>query len=133
MLKRTFTYVDYDGVERTEDCYFNLNKAEVAEMELSFEGGLAKYLNKISEAKNGKAIMEKFKWLILKAYGEKSADGRRFMKSDEISRSFAETEMYNILFMELVTDAKKASDFVAAILPPVDADKPNIAAVPANN
>lgn len=132
MLKRTFTYKDYDGVERTEDCYFNLSKAEVAEMELTFEGGLAKYLNKIAEAKNGKAIMEKFKWLILKAYGEKSDDGRRFMKSEEISKAFEETEMYNILFMELITDAKKASDFVAAILPPVDKDKPNVAVVPAN-
>lgn len=132
MLKRTFTYKDYDGVERTEDCYFNLSKAEVAEMELTFEGGLARYLNKIAEAKNGKAIMEKFKWLILKAYGEKSDDGRRFMKSEEISKAFEETEMYNILFMELITDAKKASDFVAAILPPVDKDKPNVAVVPAN-
>lgn len=132
MLKRTFTYKDYDGVERTEDCYFNLSKAEVAEMELTFEGGLARYLNKIAEAKNGKAIMEKFKWLILKAYGEKSDDGRRFMKSEEISKAFEETEMYNILFMELITDAKKASDFVAAILPPVDSDKPNVAVVPAN-
>lgn len=132
MLKRTFTYKDYDGVERTEDCYFNLSKAEVSEMELTFEGGLAKYLNKIAEAKNGKAIMEKFKWLILKAYGEKSDDGRRFMKSEEISKAFEETEMYNILFMELITDAKKASDFVAAILPPVDKDKPNVAVVPAN-
>ena len=132
MLKRTFTYTDYDGVVRTEDGYFNLSQAEVAEMELTFEGGLAKYLNKIAEAKDGKAIMEKFKWLILKAYGEKSPDGRRFMKSEEISKAFEETEMYNILYMELITDAKKAADFVAAILPPVDKDKPNVAVVPAN-
>lgn len=132
MLKRTFTYKDYDDIERTEDCYFNLSKAEVAEMELTFEGGLGRYLNKIAEAKDGKAIMEKFKWIILKAYGEKSADGRRFMKSEEISKAFEETEMYNILFMELITDAKKAADFIAAILPPTDKDKPNVAVVPAN-
>lgn len=132
MLKRTFTYTDYDNIERTEDCYFNLSRAEVAEMELTFEGGLGRYLTKISEAKDGKAIMEKFKWIILKAYGEKSDDGRRFMKSEEISRAFAETEMYNMLFMELITDAKKASDFIAAILPPVDKDKPNVAVVPGN-
>ena len=132
MLRRSFTYTDYDGIERTEECYFNLNKAEVAEMEVTFEGGLARYLNKIVEAKNGKAIMEKFKWLILKAYAEKSDDGRRLVKSEELSKAFSETEMYNILFMELITDAKKAADFVAAILPPVDKDKPNVAVVSEN-
>lgn len=132
MLKRTFTYIGFDDIERTEDCYFNLSKAEVAEIEVTFEGGLSNYLNKIVAAKDGKAIMEKFKWLILKAYGEKSADGRRFMKSEEISKAFEETEMYNILFMELITDAKKAADFVAAILPPVDKDKPNVAVVSGN-
>lgn len=126
MLARVFTYTDYDGNERTETCHFNLNKAEVAEMELSFDGGLAKYLNKIAEAKDGKAIMEKFKWLILKAYGEKSNDGRRFQKSEEISKAFEETEMYNQLFMELITDAKKAAAFVEAILPKNDSDKPNL-------
>ena len=81
MLKKTFTYVDYNGVERTEDHYFNLSKAELMEMELSTTGGLAEMINKIVAAQDAPAIVKVFKDLVLKAYGQKSADGRRFVKS----------------------------------------------------
>ena len=88
MLKKTVTYVDYNGVERTEDFYFNLSKAEITEMELSVEGGLSKMLEDVVNSKDNKQILAVFKEIILKAYGEKSADGRRFMKSEEISKAF---------------------------------------------
>jgi hypothetical protein len=81
MLKKKITYVDFDGITRTEDFYFNLTKAEVTEMEMSTEGGLAKMLEKIVAAKDSKRIIEVFKDLILKAYGEKSPDGKRFIKN----------------------------------------------------
>lgn len=135
MLVRTFTYTDYDNVERTENAYFNLTRSEIAEMELSIDGGLARYLTKIAEAKDGKLIMEKFKWLILKSYGVKSDDGRRLMKNEELSKAFEETEMYNQLFMELITDAKAAAKFIEQVIPATDGDKPNVNVVsaPQNN
>lgn len=117
MLKKTMTYVDYDGNERTEDFYFNLTKAEVTEMELSHTGGMVKLLEKIIAEKDTKRIIEIFKDLILKAYGEKSADGKRFVKSKEISDAFAQTEAYSDLFMELATNADSAKDFVNGIIP----------------
>ena len=117
MLKKTVTYVDYNGVERTEDFYFNLTKAEVAEMEMSVQGGFSKMLEEIIASKDNVQIVNLFKQMVLKSYGEKSPDGRRFVKSDEIAQAFAQTEAYSEIFMELALDEKKAADFVNGILP----------------
>lgn len=117
MLKKTVNYVDYNGVERKEDFYFNLSKAEITEMELSVDGGLTQMIKGIIDAKDNKEIMKLFKGIILKAYGEKSADGKRFVKSEEISKAFSETEAYSELFIELLMDEQKAADFIKAILP----------------
>lgn len=117
MLKKTFTYVDYNGVERTEDHYFNLTKAELMEMELSTTGGLAEMINNIVAAQDAPAIVKIFKDLVLKAYGKKSPDGRRFIKSQELIDEFAQTEAYSQLFMELATDADAAAKFVNGIVP----------------
>ena len=117
MLKKTINYTDYNGMERKEDFYFNLNKAEVAEMELSTEGGLAEMIQKIVSSKDTPSIVKIFKDLILKAYGEKTPDGKRFVKSKELSDAFAQTEAYSELFMELGTDAEAAAAFVNGIMP----------------
>ena len=117
MLKKTITYHDYNGVEYTQDFYFNLSKAEIMEMELGTTGGLAEMITKIVAAQDAPAIIKIFKDLILKSYGEKSADGKRFIKSDEISTAFTQTEAYSELFMELATDAEAAAAFVNGIIP----------------
>lgn len=117
MLKKTITYTDYNGVSRTEDHYFNLTQAEIIEMEMSTNGGLAEMIQKIVAAKDAPAIIKVFKDLILKAYGEKSPDGKRFIKSDEIRTAFSQTEAYSQLFMELAFDDKKAAEFVNGIIP----------------
>lgn len=118
MLKKTITYTDYNGTTRKEDFYFNLTQAEVTELEVSVEGGLVEQINRIVAAQNGKVIIETFKDIILRAYGEKSPDGRRFIKNQEVRDAFAQTEAYSKLFMELATDAKAASEFVNGIVPP---------------
>ena len=120
MIKKTITYTDYNDIERTEDFYFNLSKAELMEMEMSTAGGMTEMINKIVASMDAPAIIKIFKDLILKAYGEKSADGKRFMKSEELSNSFAQTEAYSILFTELATDADKAAEFINGITPNVD-------------
>lgn len=117
MLKKTITYVDYNGVERTEDHYFNLSKAEIMELEMSTTGGLAEMIKKIVAAQDAPAIIKVFKDLVLKAYGEKSADGKRFVKSQEISTAFSQTEAYSQLFMELATNAEEAANFINGIVP----------------
>jgi len=117
MLKKTIKYTDYDGNEREETFYFNLSKAEVAELELSVEGGLVKQIEKIVEEQDGRRIIEMFKDIILKSYGEKSPDGKRFVKSKELREAFSQTEAYSELFMELATDANAAAAFVNGITP----------------
>lgn len=119
MLKKTVVYVDYDGNERTETFYFNLTKAEVAEMELSVDGGLVKQIEKIVAEQDGKRIIEIFKDVILRSYGEKSPDGKRFMKSQELRDAFSQTEAYSEVFMELATNAEAAAAFINGIVPQV--------------
>ena len=121
MLKKTITYEDYNGVERTEDFYFNLTKAEITEMEMSTTGGLAEMIQNIVQAQDAPAIIKIFKDLVLKAYGEKSLDGKRFMKVNDagvpLSIAFSQTEAYSQLFMELATDAEAAAAFINGIMP----------------
>lgn len=117
MLKKTMTYIDYNGTERTEDFYFNLSKAELMEMELSVNGGLAEMLQNIVNAQDSPAIIKTFKEIILKAYGRKTPDGRGFEKSEELSRAFSQTEAYSDLFMLLATNAEEAAKFVNGIVP----------------
>ena len=117
MFKKTVTYTDYDGVERTESFYFNLSEAEIVEMELGTEGGWRERMQRIIDSKDAPTIMPEFKKLIMNSYGIKSDDGRRFIKSDDISRDFVQTEAYNQIFMELVTDAKAAAEFANGIAP----------------
>ena len=120
MLKKTITYKDYNGVERTEDFMFNLTKAEILEMQLTKDGGMDAAIKKIVDAKDAPEIMKVFKDLILKSDGIVSDDGRRFIKSKEISDSFAQTEAFSMLFMELATDTDAASAFVNGIVPAAD-------------
>lgn len=117
MFKKTIKYIDYNGDERKEDFYFNLNKAELMEMQLSQNGGLQNYLMRIIKTKESPELVKIFKEIILMAYGEKSLDGKRFLKSDEIRRNFECSEAYSELFMELATNSDSAAEFVNALLP----------------
>lgn len=117
MLVKNIKYTDYDGVEREEKFYFNFNRAELVEMELKEEGGLAKMIDKIVAEKDTPRVIELFKVLILDAYGEKSPDGKRFIKSKELSEAFSQTEAYVEMFIELGTDANAGAAFINGVLP----------------
>lgn len=134
MITKTIKYTDYNGSEREEKFMFNLTKAELMEMEMGTTGGLAEMIQRIVDAQDAPAIINIFKDLILKAYGEKSADGKRFVKVNDqgvrLSVGFSQTEAYSQLFMELATDAAKAAEFVKGIVP-ADIDTSNVQ-LPAN-
>ena len=121
MITKTIKYTDYNGVEREEKFLFNLSKAELMEMEMGTTGGLAETIQKIVETQDAPSIIKIFKELILKAYGEKSADGKRFVKVNDagvpLSIGFSQTEAYSQLFMELATDSDAAANFVKGIIP----------------
>lgn len=127
MFTKKITYTDYRGVKRTEEFFFNLNKAELAEMELSTVGGMHDMLKKIMETEDMPQIVKIFKKLILKSYGEISTDGKRFIKSEELSEAFSQTEAYSELFMELAQNPDAAAAFVNGVIPE-DMTKPAIEA-----
>ena len=116
MVKKTLTYTDYNGTKRTEDFYFNLSKAEMAEMEMSVNGGLSDMLTNIVNAHDMPSIIKIFKEILLKTYGVKTPDGR-FEKSEELSKKFSETAAYSDLFRLLATDAKEAAHFINNVVP----------------
>jgi hypothetical protein len=117
MLKKRLKYVDFNGKEREEDFYFNLTEAELTEMELGTEGGLAEQLEKMVQEDRVSEIIAKFKEIILMSYGEKSADGKRFVKNNEIREAFAQTQAFSDLFMLLGTNAEAGAAFVNGIIP----------------
>lgn len=118
MLKKTTTYIDFMGNERTEDHYFNLTKAELTKLSLSVNGGLDKMLESMIREQDNAALMQWFDKIILMSYGRRSLDGKRFEKSEEISREFSQTGAYDQIFMELVTGGEKAvADCINGIIP----------------
>lgn len=119
MLKKTVTYTDYNGVERTEDFYFNLTRSELMEMHLTTEGGMDEKINSIIKAKSQPELEKLFKEILLKSYGKKSPDGRLFMKNDEIRAEFEASPVYDELYMKLFTDENTAADFVNGVIPQV--------------
>ena len=127
MLIKNITYTDYDGNERNETFYFNLSKAELMELEMSIDGGWAERIQQIVNAKDVPTLSKIFKDLILRSYGEKSPDGKRFVKSAALSEAFTQTEAYSELFMELITDPDAASDFMNGILPAIQENPATIA------
>lgn len=116
MLAKKVTYTDYAGTERTETFYFNLNQAELMEMEVSESGGLQTTINRIIADNDGKRIIETFKAIVLKSYGVPSSDGRRFIKSKELCEEFEQCPAFSDIFMELSTDAEKAAEFINAVI-----------------
>ena len=117
MVVEKIKYTDFNGLEREEEFMFNLTEAEITEMELTTDGGLSDSIKKIIAAQDTPEIIKVFKMLLLKSYGEKSADGRRFVKSDKLSEEFSQTNAYSQLFMKLATDDKAAVAFINGIIP----------------
>ena len=117
MLKKVIKYTDYNGVEREEEKYFNFNKAELMEMELTTVGGLSGLIDKIIKTKDYPSLVKMFEGLILDSYGEKSADGVQFEKSELIRKRFEQSEAYSELFMELATNSESAANFINGIIP----------------
>lgn len=135
MITKTISYEDYNGKPRIEDFHFHLNKAELLELEASYEGGWSAHIQRVVNSNNNREIFNTMKDLLMRAYGVKSEDGRRFMKSEEIRRSFEESPAYEKILVELTLDkdaGKNSADFINGIIPK-DMPKPDVepAAIPA--
>lgn len=123
MLTKRITYVDYNGNERTENFEFNLNRVEALDFALSIDGDLTEYVRKCVEEDDKAALIKMVKDIVLRSYGKKSEDGRRFMKSDEIARSFIETEAYSVLMTELISNSEESAKFINGVLEEIKTNK----------
>lgn len=133
MITKEITFTDYNGQERKEKYQFNFTKAELTEMELSVNGGLSAMMERIKETDDRPELMRIFKDLILKAYGVKSTDGKRFIKSEELRTEFSQTEAYSELYMELVTNTDSAINFFNGLIPNnLRADDSKVVQMPAS-
>lgn len=117
MLKRTIKYIDFDDVEQEEDFYFNISKPELIELEVDQPGGFGAWMEEVMKAKDNKTLMAQFKRILLLAVGEKTPDGRNFVKTEEIKAKFASSAAYISLYTEMATDDKAAADFLLGTLP----------------
>ena len=117
MLKKIIKYTDFNGVDRTETFYFNLTTSELTEMDLTTAGGMKSFIERITNTQDQAELIRLFKELILKAYGQKSDDGKRFVKSQQLRDEFSQTMAYDTFFMKLATDEKEAIKFVNGIMP----------------
>lgn len=123
MIKKTVTYKDYNDVERTESFYFHFTEAEILDMEMSVEGGFAERVQRIVDAKEQSALLKVIKNFVLDAYGVKSEDGKRFIKTDKVKEEFVQSPAYSMIFMELVTNDALAADFVNGVVPDTMKDR----------
>lgn len=117
MLKKTITYTDYDGMERTEDFWFNLNKTELTKLDAELDGGVLGVLRKIIDKKDRKALVDFIETLILRSYGEKTLDGKRFVKNQQMAEEFMQTPAYDELFMGILQDTDNQTSFINGIIP----------------
>ena len=123
MIKKTVTYTDYNGEQRTETFYFHYTEAEILDMEMSEEGSFADRIQRIIDAKDKTALMKLIKKFVIDAYGVKSEDGKRFMKNDELKTAFLECPAYSDIFMEMVTNDEIAAEFVNGVIPSTMKDR----------
>lgn len=140
MHKKTITYNDFDGNKRTEDAYFNLTKSEMIEFALDLPDGVSDTVDKDTLEKNPdmaasklsnmlgkKGVYNFIKDLVLKSYGVKKEDGRRFAKQDENGRplyiEFAQTMAFEAVMEEFRNNDVAAAEFVKAVIPGDTANK----------
>ena len=117
MLKKTITYTDYDGMERTEDFWFNLSKTELTKLDAELPGGVLDVLRKIIDKKDRKALVDFIETLILRSYGEKTLDGKRFVKTPDMAEEFMQTPAYDELFMSILSDTDSQTNFINGVIP----------------
>jgi len=116
MVKKTIKYVDFNGNENEETLYFNLSKSELTMIELGKKDGMSNFIKEAVESGDNAAIVRTFADIIIQAYGEKSEDGKRFIKNERMKEDFKNSAAYDALFMEIVTEPESANNFIQSLI-----------------
>lgn len=124
MLKHQVSYKDFDNKTVKETLWFNLTTRDSAKLTIKY-GDLAAYVKKIEKEKDAASMMVLIEDLVLTAYGERSEDGRHFVRNDEIRERFSYSLAFEALLDDLYSDEKKMSKFFDALLKPLIAKSGN--------
>src|SRR5699024_2040941 len=117
MIKKTVVYENLDGKTESEVVYLNINMIELTELEFVAEKSISDILKEIGETPSMADALKTFKMFLRFAYGVKSPDSKKLLKSDSIWESFENSEPYSALLWEMLNDAPKAVDVIMGILP----------------
>ena len=116
MQKLTVQYQNFDGDLETEDLYFHLNIKELQEME-NWDVPLTKRIAKLTKTEDGKEAFELMRDIVEAAYGERSADGKRFVKNPEVLKNFTQGLAYDEVIISFIDGTTDLGKFVEGLLP----------------
>jgi hypothetical protein len=121
MLKKPIKYKDFDEQDVEEEFYFNISEAEVIELEHEHKGGMSGWLEELVKIEDNRQMFAELKKIILLSYGEKSPDGKQFLKKDSegrpLSAQFEQSAAYNALMFEIFSDEGNAAAFLTGVFP----------------
>ena len=116
MQKLTVQYQNWDGDLETEDLYFHLNIKELQEME-KWDVPLTKRIAKLTKTEDGTEAFELMRDIVEAAYGERSSDGKRFVKNPEVLKNFTQGLAYDEVILQFIDGTTDLAKFVEGLLP----------------
>lgn len=119
MFTVNVTYIDFDDQEYTERLYFNMTKVEFMRWQAESGDNLTERMKTALEKHDSSKIMDYFEELIRRSYGEKSDDGKRFVKDPQKTRDFMTSAAYDELFWRITQNQEECNAFMRGVLPNV--------------
>ena len=121
MVRKTVRYTDFNGQNVVEDLYFNLSKVELIRLSAEYGGDLPEALRGMKDSGNDTEFALFLDRIFLDAYGIKSEDGKRFIKSSELREAFKQSIAYETLFEDVFSSEDELIAFVEGLFPPAPA------------
>ncbi len=116
MQKLTVQFENFDGETVSEDLYFHLNIKELQDME-KWDVPLTQRIAKLTKTEDGKEAFDLMRDIVEAAYGERSEDGKRFVKNPEVLKNFTEGLAYDEVILKFIDGTTDLSKFIEGLLP----------------
>lgn len=116
MQKLTIQFENFDGETVSEDLYFHLNIKELQAME-EWPVPLTKRIADLTNTQDGKKAFELMRDIIEAAYGERSEDGKRFIKNEEVLKNFTQGLTYDEVIIKFIDGSMDLAKFIEGLLP----------------
>lgn len=111
MFKHSVEYVDFNGSDRKEDLYFHLSLPEVTRLEAEIGMGLEDYIKGLTTNQELNTLLAFLERMLLSSYGQKTSDGKSFIKSQVIREAFEYSQAYAEIFEQVLSNPDLARKF----------------------